>query len=342
MGSVKTTDVMVLGIANWPPGIRTSPAGDDGLGVRAALYSFGFLARRAAADRLDIHEQEIKVGLRVLRAPAGGIIGQIFISDSLENGAGYASFLGEPAETEALLQYMVGQSDPTFHGFLVDQQHAGPGPSACTTSCPDCLRDFSNLPYHSILDWRLGLDLARLALNPTAAIDFTVPYWQGIDISAAAPYFGAMPGWQPVSFAGLQAGRHGSQAEIITHPLWDCDPAVSGRSSQTRTRRQWALDAILQGCGASRSSKCCVGRSEHAGPISPRHLLLVVQVANASLESKRNHACRLHSGQHRSPGTRRSPSSSDQSRSPRTTRTICKGRTSGRNTMSDGPADQKE
>ena len=223
LGSVKTTDVLVLGIVDWPPGIQTSPAGNDGLGVRAALYSFGFLARRAAADRLDIHEQEIKVGLRVLRDPAGGIIGQIFISDSLENGAGYASFLGQPAETEALLQYIVGQSDPTFHGFLVDQQHAGPGPSACTTSCPDCLRDFSNLPYHSILDWRLGLDIARLALDATAAIDFTVPYWQGIDAAAAAPYFGAMPGWQPMIFGGLQAGRRGNQAEIITHPLWDCD-----------------------------------------------------------------------------------------------------------------------
>ena len=223
LGSVKTTDVLVLGIVDWPPGIQTSPAGNDGLGVRAALYSFGFLARRAAADRLDIHEQEIKVGLRVLRGPTGGIIGQIFISDSLENGAGYASFLGQPAETEALLQYMVGRSDPTFHGFLVGQQHAGPGPSACMTSCPDCLRDFSNLSYHSILDWRLGLDLARLALDATAAIDFTVPYWQGIDAAAAAPYFGAMPGWQPLIFGGLQAGRRGNQAEIITHPLWDCD-----------------------------------------------------------------------------------------------------------------------
>jgi hypothetical protein len=119
---------------------------------------------------------------------------------------------------------MVGQSSPTFYGFLVGQQHAGPGPSACTTSCPDCLRDFSNLPYHSILDWRLGLDLARLALDPAAPIDFTVPYWQGLDAAAAAPYFAAMPGWQQVTFAGLQAGRRGNQAEIITHPLWDCDP----------------------------------------------------------------------------------------------------------------------
>jgi hypothetical protein len=147
-----------------------------------------------------------------------------FISDSLENGAGYASLLGQPAETEALLQYMVGQSNPTFYGFLVGQQHAGPGPSACMTSCPDCLRDYSNLSYHCILDWRLGIDLARLALDSAAPIDFSVAYWQGVDVAVAGPYFAAMQGWQHLTFGGLQAGRRNNRAEIIVHPLWDCDP----------------------------------------------------------------------------------------------------------------------
>lgn len=222
LGSIKSTDVMVLGIADWPIGVRTSPAGDDGLGTRAALYSFGFLARRAAADRLDVDEREIKVGLRILLNGAGDLIGQVFICDSLANGAGYASLLGDPVETEALLHYMVGQGKPSFHDFLVGPHHAGPG--ACTTSCPDCLRDFSNLPYHSILDWRLGLDLARLALDPAAPIDFTVPYWHGLAAAAAGPYFAAMSGWQHVTFGGLQAGRRGGDAVIVTHPLWDCDP----------------------------------------------------------------------------------------------------------------------
>jgi DEAD/DEAH box helicase domain-containing protein len=243
LASVKTTDVMVLGILAWPAGIRTSPAGDQGLGVRAALYSFGFLARRAAADRLDVHEREIKVGLRVTRDASGDIMGQIFISDSLENGAGYASLLGQPAEAAALLQYMVPQSNSSFSNFLISQQHAGPGTDACTTSCPDCLRDFSNLPYHSILDWRLGLDLARLALDPAAPIDFAVPYWQGLDAAAAGPYFAAMPRWQQVTFGGLQAGRCGNQAEIITHPLWDCDPNRFG--PQLRSAH---AQAVAAGC----------------------------------------------------------------------------------------------
>jgi hypothetical protein len=228
LGSVKTTDVMVLGIQTWPIGVHTSPAGDEGLGVRAALYSFGFLLRAAAADRLDIHEREINVGLRVLRDSTGAVAGQVFLSDSLENGAGYASMLGQPGESEALLQYIVGQSSPAFYGFLVSALHAGPGSNACTTSCPDCLRDFFNLQYHSVLDWRLGLDVARLALDPAAPIDFSVPYWQGLDATAAGPYFAAMPGWQQVTLGGLQAGRRGNRVEIIAHPLWNSHPNFFG------------------------------------------------------------------------------------------------------------------
>jgi hypothetical protein len=230
LASVKVTDVMVLGIRNWPVGVRRSPSGAGGLEVRAALFSFGFLLRRAAADYLDVHEWEIKVGVRVLRDPVGDVIGQVFLSDSLENGAGYASFLGQPPEAERLLQYVLGQppQGPTFYGFLVGAQHAGPGANACRTSCPDCLRDFSNLPYHPILDWRLGLDIARLALDPAAAIDFSVSYWQGLDAAVAGPYFAATPGWRHTTIAGLQAGTRGNVVEIITHPLWNCEPSRFG------------------------------------------------------------------------------------------------------------------
>jgi hypothetical protein len=228
LASIKPTDVLVLGIQSWPVGVNAVPLRVEG---RGALYSFGFLLRRAAAVRLDIHERELKVGLRVTQDPNGQVIGQIFISDSLENGAGYSSYFGTPTEAESLLRFVVGQTSNTFYGPLVAQQDTQGNQShgsLCRTSCPDCLRDFSNLPYHNILDWRLGLDLARLALDPVAPIDFSVPYWQGLDAAAAAPYFAAMPGWQSVTFGGLQAGRRGNQVEIITHPLWNTDPNFAG------------------------------------------------------------------------------------------------------------------
>jgi DEAD/DEAH box helicase domain-containing protein len=242
LASVKPTDVLVLGIRSWPIGVVATPLRVEG---RAALYSLGFLARRAAAVRLDIHERELKVGLRVIQDQNGQVIGQIFISDSLENGAGYSSYLGTPVEAENLLRFVVGRTGQTFYGPLVAQLDANGNPAhgnTCPTSCPDCLRDFSNLAYHNILDWRLGLDLARLALDSNAAIDFSVPYWQGVDLAAATPYFAAMPGWQQVTFAGLQAGTRGNRIEIITHPLWNTDPNSPGPHLQ-------AAYAQAQGAG---------------------------------------------------------------------------------------------
>ncbi len=216
LASIKPTDVLVLGIRNWPAGIINSPLDLNG---RAALYSLGFMMRRAAADRLDIDERELKVGLRVVQDNAQ-VRGEIFMSDSLENGAGYSSHLGDPAEAEDLLRFLTGQTaDQSFYGPMAAAAHAG----VCQTSCPDCLRDFSNLPFHNVLDWRLGLDLARLALDPNTPIDFTVAYWQGLAAPAAAAYFAAQTQWQSVVFAGVPAGRRANVVEIIVHPLWSTD-----------------------------------------------------------------------------------------------------------------------
>jgi ATP-dependent helicase YprA (DUF1998 family) len=214
LASIKPTDVLVLGIQSWPAGIIYSPLDVNG---RAALYSLGFMMRRAAAVRLDIDERELKVGLRVIRDPNAQVRGEIFISDSLENGAGYSSHLGTPSEAESLVMFLAGQGDPTFYAPLVAPSHAG----TCQTSCPDCLRDYSNLAFHNILDWRLGLDLARLALDPNASIDFTVSYWQDLAATTAAAYFAAQSQWQYLTLAGVPAGRRGNTVEIVVHPLWD-------------------------------------------------------------------------------------------------------------------------
>jgi DEAD/DEAH box helicase domain-containing protein len=217
LASIKPTDVLVLGIQVWPAGIIYTPLDVNG---RAALYSLGFMMRRAAAVQLDIDERELKVGLRIVRDANAQVRGEIFISDSLENGAGYSSHLGTPSEAEDLLQFLVGQGDPSFYDPLVEAAHA----DICQTSCPDCLRDFSNLAFHNILDWRLGLDLARLSLDPAAPIDFSVSYWQGLAAVSAAAYFAAQPQWQLVTLAGVPAGRRGNNFEIIVHPLWDTHP----------------------------------------------------------------------------------------------------------------------
>src|SRR5262249_10163265 len=111
LASIKPTHVFVLGIQNWPVGLKCSPLTTEG---RAALLSFGFLIRRAIAVRLDIDEREIKVGVRVMQDQTGQVVGQIFISDTLENGAGYSSLYGAPTQAESLLEYITNEQPGAF------------------------------------------------------------------------------------------------------------------------------------------------------------------------------------------------------------------------------------
>lgn len=218
LAAITPTDVLVMGMSRWPTGIFADPLRVEG---RAAYYSFGFMLRRAAAVRLDVGETELKVGLRTTRDPSGAVSGQVFISDTLENGAGYSTYLGRPEELHALLDDLCGDS---WLRILDARAEPGDHGHICHTSCHDCMRDYSNLAYHSILDWRLGIDLARLALDASAPIDFTPPYWSSVAELAASKLRDALPDGGALELAGLPAVQLGRRAFIICHPLWDVRP----------------------------------------------------------------------------------------------------------------------
>jgi len=224
LASIANTDVLAAGIQRTPVGVRLNPADPEG---RAAWYSFGFFARRAAAVVLDVSEAELDVGIQPLmdlRTPFAPPSARIFISDSLENGAGYSSFLGEPEEFERLLRFMLGQSgglSEEFHGPIVGAPHE----LECSSSCHRCLRDYGNMAYHPLLDWRLAFDMVRLALDDRAVVDLRQSYWQGLVQRQAAAYFRGL-NLNPLVLGNLQAGHDTGTSEVVilTHPLWDHDP----------------------------------------------------------------------------------------------------------------------
>jgi hypothetical protein len=185
------------------------------------------MLRRAAAVSLDINESELDLGIQPvldLTSPFAPPSAKIFISDSLENGAGYSTHLGDPDRFEDLLVFVLGRlgspPDTSFYSPLVDLIHD----RECLTSCHRCLREFGNMAYHALLDWRLALDMVHLALDQNAPIGFGAPYWQSVLAQIAQPYFNGL-GMAHATFAGLTAGTNqiNNEAVILTHPLWDTD-----------------------------------------------------------------------------------------------------------------------
>ena len=229
LAAISKTDVMAAGINVVPVGLGLNPSKPE---AKAAWYSFGFLVRRAAAVSLDVNESELDLGIQPtpdLSTPFAPPTARIFISDSLENGAGYSTFLGDPVRFEELLRFVLGQARPSwtrgtppdsFHRPLVTTPHS----HNCVSSCHRCLREFGNMAYHPILDWRLGLDMAQLALDPNTPIDLTTGHWSDLVARFAPSYFGGLQ-LQMRTFDVLLGGvdPFSHEAIILTHPLWDTD-----------------------------------------------------------------------------------------------------------------------
>jgi hypothetical protein len=157
LASVVKTDVLVVGVdpAAIPPGTTVQPIT---AAQRGAWYSLGFLLRGAAAQLLEVQTDEIDVGLRSLRIN-NVLTAQVFLSDSLANGAGYCSHLGSQSNFEDLLARAMGWA-------LALESHRNSG-KRCDSACYDCLKDYRNMAFHGLLDWRLAADLLDL-LNGVA------------------------------------------------------------------------------------------------------------------------------------------------------------------------------
>lgn len=217
------TDTMVIDIADWPTGIYANPSTISG---RAAWYSLAFLLRTAAATYLDIDIQEIQAGIRTIHLnniPRG----QAFLSDNLENGAGYCSYLAKEENLYDLLVSMCKLGNGKVTEKWIHDDHL----RRCDTSCNDCLRDFYSMQYNGLLDWRLSLDMVRLAFNKEVRLDLAnnienkiINPWQILleGENAPIPRILSQFGYSRISINEqyVYFSENRKRILLIRHPLW--------------------------------------------------------------------------------------------------------------------------
>lgn len=124
-------------------------------GVRAAYYTLSFLIQRAIASRLDVDPTEIDV-VEVLSK--SGRLGEVCLADEKINGSGFvADFYNHFDE---YIKRILNGEDAYFKQMLSDEHIQD-----CDSSCYKCLKTYRNMPYHGLLDWRLGIALFRVMVD---------------------------------------------------------------------------------------------------------------------------------------------------------------------------------
>ena len=206
--------------------LRRSANRLQGAAIRAAYYSAAFILRSTAADYLDIDPEELEIStIRRIESSHGTFAGEIVIADHLPNGAGFADQLHKDWEKLLGLILNAKPGDGSFAGALISERHT----TRCDSSCPDCLRQYRNMSYHGLLDWRLGLSLIRVLSDSTYSCgldgDFSRPDLKNWNEAARQlrDSFSVTFGCSPRDFGPLPGFELAKRAVIITHPLWNSD-----------------------------------------------------------------------------------------------------------------------
>ncbi|SNS43380.1 Helicase conserved C-terminal domain-containing protein [Geodermatophilus saharensis] len=188
--------------------MQQSGAPESANARKAAWYSLAFLLRTAAATYLDVQTLELSAGIY------NGLVDDsptmmAFLADTLENGAGFSTHLGSPDVFDKLMDGQVRE----YLTSLEEPAHA----TECSASCYRCLRDYSNMAYHALLDWRLARDLLSVLQTGQLPID---PHRERRAITSWAEAYGAeLIDELPCAAAVLDSQLYGRAIVVAKHPL---------------------------------------------------------------------------------------------------------------------------
>lgn len=223
LAAPKSTDVLRVRPAAIPDGLCLDPLSASGA-VKASYYSAAFILRSLAAELLDTDPDEFDVSnVRQVELPAGQRAGEIVLSDHLANGSGYVAWVHRNWPDLLARATSIAEPANTFIGALTSEAHQ----QRCDSAGYDCLRQYRNMTFHGLLDWRLGLSLLRALSDGTFACgldgDFNAPDLIGwLDLARdRRDAFCSTFGCTPQDFGQVPGFVVGAQQVLVVHPLWD-------------------------------------------------------------------------------------------------------------------------
>lgn len=219
--SPKSTDVLRVRPEQIPEGLRLATVSDDSA-VRGAFYSAAFLLREAIADLIDIDPDEIDIA-NVSQVSVGtgtSRVGELVLSDHLPNGAGFVKWAEE--NWSEVIKSLTSPAVRSFGEKILEDKHR----RQCATANYDCLFNYRNMPYHGLLDWRLGISVLRIFKSADYSCgingDFSLPELEGWTAKAFAQReaFASVLDLEVADFGGLPGFFVADRPVVVVHPLW--------------------------------------------------------------------------------------------------------------------------
>lgn len=170
------TDVLLVGLKdlNQKGTILNLNDGHLRTEIQAMWDSFSEILVKGISLREDIEPSELSSGKKIITtfSDRGNPMHQwvSFITDMLDNGAGYSSYYSNPKNFADLVNYIEEMIVPE----LTSDDHS----NSCTSSCYLCLRNYFNRNNHSALDWRLGVDLFYKIKNKSNDFSLKSKWWK--------------------------------------------------------------------------------------------------------------------------------------------------------------------
>lgn len=232
--SGKVTEVFRLEPQNFPLSIDVNPFSTDTLkssSSKGAFYSAAFLLQRTLAANLDIDPEEIEIAaIESINLPEfDGITerksARIVLTDELPNGSGFVAQLYNnfPDYIRKCINPDDNIEEKYNYNILQNRR--------CKDASYQDLKNFRNMSFHPLLDWRLAIGLLRLIIDDTYTSglkeqDYEQPElldWQAFAVELRDNFIQSFAeNMQQAAFGNLPGLIFYDDFKvIIVHPFWN-------------------------------------------------------------------------------------------------------------------------
>lgn len=232
--SGKVTEVFRLEPQNLPLSIDVDPFNTENFkssSSKGAFYSAAFLLQRTLAANLDIDPEEIEIAvIESINLPEfDGITdrksARIVLTDELPNGSGFVArlFNDFPYYIRRCINPENNVEEKYNYNILQNRN--------CKDASYQDLKNYRNMSFHPLLDWRLAIGLLRLMIDDTYTSGLKeqdyeqqeLLDWNAIAIELRDNFIQYFPeNMQQTTFGNLPGFIfHNDFKVIIVHPFWN-------------------------------------------------------------------------------------------------------------------------